>query len=103
MNSDSNKTTIVSLLALAFGMIALTSHGQNHYTQGNTSRISIAGTSTMHDWTMTTDKATYDAVFETIHREYRCSLPLCHLRSLRKPEKRKEWHGQKRILRIKNE
>jgi polyisoprenoid-binding protein YceI len=65
MNSNSNKTTIVSLLALAFGMIALTSYGQNHYTQSNTSRISIAGTSTMHDWTMTTDKATYDAVFET--------------------------------------
>jgi len=65
MNSNSNRKTIVSLLALAFGMIALTGHGQNHYTQGNTARISISGTSTMHDWTMTTDKATYDAVFET--------------------------------------
>jgi polyisoprenoid-binding protein YceI len=45
-------------------LISLTSFGQSRYTQGSTSRISISGTSTMHDWTMTSDKATYDAVFE---------------------------------------
>ena len=63
MNSNSIKTT-VSILALIMVLISLTSYGQNRYTQANTSRISISGTSTMHDWTMTSDKATYDAVFE---------------------------------------
>jgi polyisoprenoid-binding protein YceI len=65
MNSFSNRKTTVSILALSFVLISLTSHGQVRYAQSNTSRISISGTSTIHEWTMTSDKSTYDAVFET--------------------------------------
>ena len=64
MNPNSSKITTVSILALAFALIALSSHGQIRYSQSSTSSISISGTSTMHDWTMTSDKSTYDAVFE---------------------------------------
>ena len=65
MKLNSTKKTTISLLALAFILISLTSYGQGRYAQSSTSRISISGTSTMHDWTMTSEKATYDAVFET--------------------------------------
>lgn len=65
MNSKSIKKTTVSLLTIAFVLISLTSQGQVRYTQSNTSRMSIAGTSTIHDWTVTSEKTTYDAVFET--------------------------------------
>jgi polyisoprenoid-binding protein YceI len=65
MKSNSTRKTTVSILALAFMLISLTSYGQGRYAQSSTSRISISGTSTMHDWTMTSEKATYDAVFET--------------------------------------
>jgi polyisoprenoid-binding protein YceI len=65
MKYNSSPKTTVGILALAFIMISLTSYGQGRYTQSSTSRISISGTSTMHDWTMTSDKATYDAVLET--------------------------------------
>jgi polyisoprenoid-binding protein YceI len=65
MNILSNRETTISILALAFMLISLISYGQGRYAQSSTSRISISGTSTMHDWTMTSEKATYDAVFET--------------------------------------
>jgi polyisoprenoid-binding protein YceI len=65
MNPYSRIKTTVRLLAAAFALISLNSQGQSHYTHTGTSRISISGTSTMHDWTMKSDKATYDAVFET--------------------------------------
>jgi polyisoprenoid-binding protein YceI len=65
MNILSNRKTTISILALAFMLISLISYGQGRYAQSSTSRISISGTSTMHDWTMTSEKATYDAVFET--------------------------------------
>jgi len=65
MNSFSNRKTTASILALAFVLIFLTSHGQTRYAQTSTSRISISGTSTLHEWTMTSEKATYDAAFET--------------------------------------
>ena len=65
MNTKSNIKTTVSLLALVFVISSLTSQGQNHYTHSGKSSISISGTSTMHDWTMKSDKASYDAIFET--------------------------------------
>ena len=65
MNPKSNIKTTVSLLAIVFVISSLASQGQNHYTHSGKSSISISGTSTMHDWTMKSDKATYDAVIET--------------------------------------
>jgi polyisoprenoid-binding protein YceI len=65
MNSNSIKKTTVSLLALAFSLIFFSVHGQDQYVQSGTSTITISGTSTMHDWTMTSNKAAYQAVFET--------------------------------------
>ena len=65
MNFLTNRKTTASLLALTFVLISLTSHSQTRYTQSNTSRISISGTSTIHEWTMTSDKSTYDVVFVT--------------------------------------
>jgi polyisoprenoid-binding protein YceI len=64
MNSNSTKRTTVSLLAAAV-LISFSTYGQNRYSQSSTSHISISGTSTLHEWTMTSDKATYDAAFET--------------------------------------
>jgi len=69
MNFLSNKKTTVSIVALTFILIALVSHGQTRYGQSSTSRISISGTSTIHEWTMTSEKSTYDAVFVTNSQE----------------------------------
>jgi len=63
-NSTSSAKITAGILAMAVILISMTTFGQGHYAQNGTSRISISGTSTMHDWTMTSDKATYDAVFE---------------------------------------
>ena len=65
MNSNTKIRTTVSLLALLIVLNSFTSQAQNHYAYSATSRISVSGTSTMHDWTMKSEKATYDAVFET--------------------------------------
>ena len=64
MNSNSSKKTTVSILALAIVLISISSQGQASYAQTSTARISISGTSTLHEWTMTSEKGTYDAVFE---------------------------------------
>ncbi len=40
------------------------SYGQTNYKQSGTTNITIAGTSTMHDWTMTSQGANYIASFE---------------------------------------
>ena len=78
MNTNLPIRTTLSILA-ALVLISLTSYGQNTYTQ-STSRISIAGTSTMHDWTMKSESAACDAILS--------------LRS-RTPEVRslQEWHA----------
>jgi len=65
MNPIIRTKTTVSLLAAAFALISLNSLGQSHYTLSGKSSISVSGTSTMHDWTMKSEKASYDAVFET--------------------------------------
>jgi polyisoprenoid-binding protein YceI len=64
MNSITvRRMAILSTVVLV--LISFRSQGQDRYAQKGTSTISIAGTSTMHDWTMTSKEATYDAVFET--------------------------------------
>jgi polyisoprenoid-binding protein YceI len=52
------------ILALMIIFTALASQGQVIYKQSGVSKITIAGTSTMHDWTMGSSEATYNAVFE---------------------------------------
>lgn len=65
MNFNTRKKTRVSIFALAIVLASLTVQGQDRYAQSGTSAISIQGTSTLHDWTMTSKEAVYDAVFET--------------------------------------
>lgn len=64
MNPKPTRRTTVSLLAIAV-LISFSANAQSRYVQSGASRISISGTSTLHDWTMATDKATFDASFET--------------------------------------
>ena len=45
-------------------LIASSSFGQTNYKQNGATTITIAGTSTMHDWTMTSEVANYNASFE---------------------------------------
>lgn len=49
---------------LAILLIATSGYGQTNYKQSGTTTITIAGTSTMHDWTMTSQSANYTASFE---------------------------------------
>ena len=52
------------ILALALLLLASSSYGQTNYKQSGATTITIAGTSTMHDWTMTSTGANYNATFE---------------------------------------
>lgn len=52
----------IQVLALLF--ITMSSMAQTAYKQTGSPNITIAGTSTMHDWTMTSKESTYNAVFE---------------------------------------
>jgi polyisoprenoid-binding protein YceI len=65
MNSKSIKKTTLRLLAVTVVLISFSSFGQSRSVQAARSHISVSGTSTLHEWTMTSDKATYDAAFET--------------------------------------
>jgi len=49
---------------LAILLIATSGYGQTNYKQIGNAAITIAGTSTMHDWTMTSQSANYTASFE---------------------------------------
>jgi polyisoprenoid-binding protein YceI len=69
MNLNTNKTVSVGIFVLAIVFASLAVHGQGRYTQSGTSTISIQGTSTLHDWTMTSKEAVYDAVLETNNQE----------------------------------
>jgi hypothetical protein len=55
----------ITVLALAIVSTSLTGHGQGHFAQSGSTKISIDGTSTIHEWAMVSKDATYDAVFET--------------------------------------
>jgi hypothetical protein len=65
MNRTTNTTTRAGILMLVLGLASLTAQGQDHYVQSGTSTMSIDGTSTLHEWTMNSKEAVYDAVFET--------------------------------------
>lgn len=52
------------ILTMAAILAVLSAAGQANYRQSGTSTVMIAGTSTMHDWTMTSTGANYNATFE---------------------------------------
>lgn len=54
--------TWIKLMALL--LIATSSFGQTTYKQTGATTIVVAGTSTMHDWTMTSEGGNYNASFE---------------------------------------
>jgi polyisoprenoid-binding protein YceI len=58
-NKISNRAWIITIAAV---FAVLSAAGQVNYKQ--TGAVIIAGTSTMHDWTMTSKEATYSAGFE---------------------------------------
>lgn len=53
------------LLLLALGLITMSLHGQNRYSQSNSASITVAGTSTIHNWRMISKNVTSSADFET--------------------------------------
>ena len=63
MNLNSTKKTTVIILAIAFALISLNSQGQSRYAQSS-ARLTISGTSSLHDWTMKSESTTCDAVFQ---------------------------------------
>jgi polyisoprenoid-binding protein YceI len=60
--TQSHVKTWIKVWALL--LLAISSYAQTNYIQIGTSTITIAGTSTMHDWTMSSPGATYNASFE---------------------------------------
>jgi len=57
------KKIFSSLIALVFLAMATTSFAQTRYAMSTDAEIKVAGTSTLHDWEMITEKATGQAVF----------------------------------------
>lgn len=57
------KKILFSLIALVFLAMATTSFAQTRYAMSTDAEIKVAGTSTLHDWEMITEKATGQAVF----------------------------------------
>ena len=53
-----------AVLTFLMAFIIMLGVAQQSYRQTGSSLITIAGTSTMHDWTMTTKEAAYKALFE---------------------------------------
>ncbi len=64
MKAKTKKITKTWIITIAALFVVLSAAGQANYKQNGTSCITIAGTSTMHDWTMTSKEAKYSAVFE---------------------------------------
>jgi polyisoprenoid-binding protein YceI len=64
MNLSTMRKTRAGFFALAIAFGSLAAYGQDRYTQSGASTISIEGTSTLHEWHMTSSEAVYDAVFE---------------------------------------
>jgi polyisoprenoid-binding protein YceI len=62
ITQKNNFKTWIKVLALL--LIAMGSYGQTNYKQSGATTVTIAGTSTMHDWTMTSQGANYNAGFE---------------------------------------
>jgi hypothetical protein len=61
-----NRKIIISAVGImvALGLTILSAQGQINYRQTGQSTIIIEGTSTMHDWTMTSQEAIVNAGFE---------------------------------------
>lgn len=53
-----------AVLTFLMASVIMLGVAQQSYRQTGSSLITIAGTSTMHDWTMTTKEAAYKALFE---------------------------------------
>ena len=64
MNLKSALRTMVSILVLAIVFTTPDALAQQRYSTNN-AKISIDGTSTLHDWTMTSNELSCDATFET--------------------------------------
>jgi polyisoprenoid-binding protein YceI len=64
MKSNRKKIITRAVLALALTFAVMICVAQQSYRQTGTPVFTIAGTSTMHDWTMTSSVATYNATFE---------------------------------------
>ena len=58
------KTLKIGIQVLALVFICMSSFGQTTYKQTGTPSVIIAGTSTMHDWTMESKQSNYTATFE---------------------------------------
>lgn len=54
------KKTIATALTLAIALLVFPAKSQERFTQTGTSSLIIAGTSTIHDWTMVTKEASFD-------------------------------------------
>lgn len=64
MNTRLNKSKWQWSIAILFTMISANLMAQVTYTQQGTTKLTIAGTSTMHDWTMASTGVSCTAVFE---------------------------------------
>lgn len=64
MNTYKTTNRLITLTLLALGLIATSVYSQERYTQTASASISVTGTSTIHDWEMTSNSITCNADFE---------------------------------------
>jgi polyisoprenoid-binding protein YceI len=64
MKTHRKNTITRAILTLAFSLVVMIGVAQQSYRQTGAPVFTVAGTSTMHDWTMTSSGATYNATFE---------------------------------------
>lgn len=64
MKTNRKKIINRAVLALAMSFMVMMGIAQQSYRQSGSTVFTIAGTSTMHDWTMTSQGATYSASIE---------------------------------------
>jgi polyisoprenoid-binding protein YceI len=65
MKTEFNKIKWQWASVFAFTLLAVTGMAQVTYAPQGPTKLTIAGTSTMHDWTMTSTDVAYTTVFET--------------------------------------
>jgi polyisoprenoid-binding protein YceI len=64
MNTSQEKIFTQSILTLMLAFLMLTGNAQQSYRQTGSPVFTIAGTSTMHDWKMTSQGAIFQATME---------------------------------------
>ncbi|HNV30678.1 MAG TPA: YceI family protein [Cyclobacteriaceae bacterium] len=64
MKTNRKKIITRAVLTLAMSFVVMMGIAQQSYRQSGSPVFTIAGTSTMHDWTMTSQGATYNASIE---------------------------------------